>query len=128
MSELIAPVTKHAPIRVSELGDWVYCSVAWKLRGEGVSPDPQGMLELERCREFHQDHGAQVARSVVARKAKPWLLAAILITGGLLVLYLRRSTRAFMTCPPFSARNEILIRTKKGRSEWQNGSSLMSRF
>ena len=33
-----------------------------------------------------------------------------------------------LTCSPFSARDEILIRTKKGRSEWRNGSSLMSRF
>ena len=63
MSESIEPIGKQDQIRVSELGEWVYCSVAWKLRGEGVSPDYQGMIELQAGLDLHHEHGAQVGRS-----------------------------------------------------------------
>ena len=75
-------------IRVSELGEWVYCSVAWKLNAEGVGRDPQGIVELEAGREFHEEHGMLVGRTIAAGKLKPWLLAGILITACLLVLFL----------------------------------------
>ena len=88
VSESIEPIGTQDQTRVSELGEWVYCSVAWKLRGEGVSPDYQGMLELQAGLDLHHEHGAQVGRSVAARSVKPWLLAGILITGALLVLFL----------------------------------------
>jgi hypothetical protein len=88
VSESIEPIGRKDQIRVSEVGEWVYCSVAWKLRGEGVSPDYQGLLELQAGVDLHHEHGTQVGRSVAARRVKPWLLAGILIAGALLVLFL----------------------------------------
>jgi hypothetical protein len=38
--------------------------------------------------DLHHEHGAQVGRSVAARRLEPWLMAGILITGALLVLFL----------------------------------------
>ena len=59
-----------------------------KLSAEGVGRDPQGVLDLEAGREFHEEHGAQVGRSIAAGKMKPWMLAGILIVACLLPLFL----------------------------------------
>ena len=77
----------HEYIRVSELGDFAYCPVAWQLRRSGARSDPRAQADQEAGREFHHDHARLLARSDAAATAATWLSVALLRTGAVLVLY-----------------------------------------
>ena len=74
-------------IRVSELSEFTYCSVAWHLRMSGAPSDPHAAVEQEAGREFHHEHARQLARRNAAATASAWLAVAALLTGALLFLY-----------------------------------------
>ena len=79
---------KRQYIRVSELGDFTYCPVAWQLRKNGAPSGPQAIVEQDLGRTFHYRHARQVTRSESAVAMAPWLTAPVLLTGGILVLCL----------------------------------------
>jgi hypothetical protein len=66
-------------IRVFELGDWVYCNLAWKRRAEGAVRTAESAVRIEEGRTWHLDHGTTVVRSARARKLGLWCLALALI-------------------------------------------------
>lgn len=80
-------MSDHKHTRVSELGDFVYCPVAWQLRRNGAGSDPRALAEQEVGREFHHEHARQLSRSEAAARSAPWLAVALLLTGAGLVLY-----------------------------------------
>ena len=79
---------KRQYIRVSELGDFTYCPIAWQFRKNGAPSEPQAIVEQNVGCRFHYRHARQVMRSESAAAMAPWLAAAVLLTGGILVLCL----------------------------------------
>lgn len=68
-------------IRVSEIGDYVYCQRAWWLkRVRGHSS--QNVRELAAGTAYHQQHGDMVRRSIWARR---FAYAVLFIVVALLV-------------------------------------------
>ena len=78
---------KHSLISASEVGDYVFCALAWRLRAEGHEA-----AALQAAREagslWHHEHGRDVRRSrqwIIAAKALTALAVALSL---LFVLYL----------------------------------------
>ena len=73
-------------ISASEVGDYVFCALAWRLRAEGHETDALQAAQ-EAGTQWHHDHGIVVRRARKLRVAAVVLFtAAILLT--LLILYL----------------------------------------
>ncbi|MCA9939088.1 MAG: hypothetical protein KC418_10610 [Anaerolineales bacterium] len=72
-------------IRVSEIADYVYCHRAWWYR-RVTGLESQNATELTRGTAFHDDHGAEVGRSLYLRRLAYVLLAlaAAVVVFGLL--------------------------------------------
>src|SRR5450432_2497533 len=65
-------------IRVSDLGEWVYCNLAWKLRTQGASPAIESKPKIEEGRRWHAEHCKTAAYSVAARRVRNWCFAIAL--------------------------------------------------
>src|SRR5271165_1525398 len=65
-------------IRVSELGDWAYCNLAWKLRAKGARTIVECETRFDEGRQWHVEHGRTAARSVTARRIRNWCFAIAL--------------------------------------------------
>ena len=77
-----------SPIRVSELGDWVYCHLAWKLRREGAAPTPEAEARADESRAWHAEHGEVVAHAIRARRVRDCcLVRAVCVAALLLILW-----------------------------------------
>ena len=74
-------------IRASELGEYVYCARAWRLRRDGHEPTA-GRERREAGVRWHTEHGADVRR---ARRLKLLASAALLLAVALaaLIAFLR---------------------------------------
>lgn len=68
-------------IRASEVGEYVYCARAWRLRKDGFEPTASG-ARFEAGRLWHAEHGEGVrrARHLRALAAASLLLALLLAT------------------------------------------------
>ena len=91
MSDPLVPTSKEPDnlIRVSELGDWVYCNLAWKLRSQGASPTGESESRIEEGRQWHVEHGRTATRSVTAKRVRNWCFAIALGVAALLVVLWR---------------------------------------
>ena len=69
-------------IRASEVGEYVYCARAWRLRREGFEPTA-GSERREAGVRWHTEHGAGVRR---ARRLRRVALAALLAAAALAAL------------------------------------------
>ena len=73
-------------ISASEVGDYVFCALAWRLRAEGHEPTSLRAAQ-EAGTKWHRDHGKGVGRARRLHNAAiVFLVVASLLT--LLVLYL----------------------------------------
>jgi hypothetical protein len=70
-------------IRASEIGLYVFCARAWRLKMEGY--ESQNKAAMEVGSEAHQRHGARVVASVRARQLSIVLFIAAAV---MLVLWL----------------------------------------
>lgn len=77
---------KHSLISASEVGDYLFCALAWRLRAEGHTA-----ASLQAARDagtaWHQEHGRSVAHARRLRAAAMVLLLAALFFALLLLLY-----------------------------------------
>ena len=72
-------------IRASELGEWVYCNLAWKLRTQGASLAVESEPKIEEGRRWHVKYGQTAVYSVTAKRARNWCFAIALGIAVLLV-------------------------------------------
>lgn len=78
---------KSELISASEVGDYVFCALAWRLRVEGHEPTSLRAAQQAGI-EWHRDHGKGVARARLAHTAAIIFTALAIFLGLLLVLYL----------------------------------------
>ncbi len=72
-------------ISASEVGEYVFCAKAWRLKRDGAIPQS---LHLDSGSVFHQEHGRQVSRSNSLRKtAVICALIALLLFICLLLIW-----------------------------------------
>lgn len=78
-------------IRASEVGEYVYCARAWRLRRDGQEPTAEGRARLDAGRRWHAGHGSVVRRALRLRRlaSASFLLAATLAALALLVWWWR---------------------------------------
>ena len=69
-------------IRASEIGEYVYCARAWRLRRDGCEPTA-GRERREAGTRWHVEHGAGVSR---ARMLRRLATAALLLAFALATL------------------------------------------
>lgn len=78
---------KRSLINASEVGDYVFCALAWRLRSEGHQA-----VALEAARKagslWHHEHGRDVRRSRQWSIAATALTALAVVLALLLILYL----------------------------------------
>ena len=72
-------------IRASEVGEYVYCALAWRLRREGYGPSAAGRERLDAGARWHLEHGSGVRR---ARLLRLLSTAAFLAAAALAVILL----------------------------------------
>jgi len=79
------------PIPVSELGQWVYCHLAWKLNRLGVVPTAEAEARADAGRAWHEEHGEAVATVDTARRVRNLcvVLAVIVATAGAILWMLQ---------------------------------------
>ncbi len=65
-------------IRASEIGSYLYCRRAWKLKKLGV--ESENRAELAAGTELHQRHGQKVIASSLSRTFGLLLFLAALVT------------------------------------------------
>ena len=75
-------------IRASEVGEYVFCARAWRLRRDGHAPD-RGGIARAAGEEWHRRHGRSVRRARRLRRLSFVLallalavLAVIVVQGG----------------------------------------------
>ena len=73
-----------SPIRVSEIGQWVYCNLAWKFQRQGAVSTPEAAARAEEGITWHAQHGDVVTQSIRARRFRNWCL--VLATGVAMML------------------------------------------
>jgi len=78
---------KSELISASEVGDYVFCALAWRLRAEGLEPASLRAVQQAGIK-WHSDHGREVARAHRLRAATIIFTALAVILGLLLALYL----------------------------------------
>ncbi|HEV2802706.1 MAG TPA: hypothetical protein VGW12_19700 [Pyrinomonadaceae bacterium] len=74
-------------IRASEVGEYVYCARAWRLRAEGHEPS-SGHRRRAEGETWHLAHGREVLRARRMRLLAKMALVLALV-AGLLILLLR---------------------------------------
>jgi hypothetical protein len=78
---------KRTLISASEVGDYVFCSLAWRMRAEGHEA-----TKLQAARdagiEWHHKHGRDVRRSRQARIVAMVITALAIFLALLLILHL----------------------------------------
>ncbi len=78
---------KSELISASEVGDYVFCALAWRLRAEGHVPT--SLREAQQAGvEWHRDHGRGVERSRRLYTVALIFTALAIFLGLLLMLYL----------------------------------------
>jgi len=78
---------KNELISASEVGDYVFCSLAWRLRAEGH--EPMSLRAAQQAGiEWHRAHGRGVARSRRFHTAAIIFTALAIFLGLLLLFYL----------------------------------------
>ncbi len=78
---------KSELISASEVGDYVFCALAWRLRAEGHEPTSLRAAQQAGI-EWHRDHGRGVERSRRLRTVALIFTALAMLLGLLLMLYL----------------------------------------
>ena len=74
-------------IRASEVGEYVYCARAWRLRAEGHEPAASGQGRRAEGEAWHLAHGRAVVRARRMRRLAKFALLLALAAGlSLLVL------------------------------------------
>ena len=77
-------------IRASEVGEYLYCARAWRMRADGVEPT-SGREALAAGTRWHRRHGRDVVRARRLRLlAACAALAALALLLLLALLWLRR--------------------------------------
>ena len=79
---------KHSLISASEVGDYVFCALAWRMRAEGREPLPSSRAAQEAGTQWHHEHGRDVRRSRQARIAAMFITMSAIFLALLLILYL----------------------------------------
>ena len=79
---------KRTLISASEVGDYVFCALAWRMRAEGYESLSSSRAALEAGTEWHHEHGMDVRRSRQARLAAMIITALAIFLGLLLIVYL----------------------------------------
>ena len=79
MSDPRAPI-----IRASDLGLYVFCARAWRLKSEGY--ESQNRAEMAAGTRAHQGHGARIAIYDLARRLSLALFALALVLLALWLL------------------------------------------
>ena len=79
---------KRPLISASEVGDYVFCARAWRLRAEGNELDDESRAMLDAGTEYHHAHGGQVRRARRLRTASIALAVLSLLLALLLILRL----------------------------------------
>lgn len=72
-------------IRASEVGEYVYCARAWRLRREGFGPSAAGRERLDAGTRWHLAHGSGVRRARLLRRLST---AALLVAVALAAFFL----------------------------------------
>ena len=81
---MTTPVEKtDAVIRASDIGLYVFCARAWRLKAEGYESSNRG--EMAAGTEAHAAHGQQVAVSQFTRRLSLILFVSALIVGMLMM-------------------------------------------
>ena len=77
-------------IRASEVGEYVYCARAWRLRREGFAPSAAGRERLDAGTRWHLAHGSGVRRAhLLGRLSTAAFLAAVALATIVLLLWWR---------------------------------------
>lgn len=77
-------------VRASEVGEYIYCARAWRLRREGFGPSAAGRERLDAGTRWHLEHGAGVRRAALLRRlSAAAFLAAVALATLLLLLWWR---------------------------------------
>jgi hypothetical protein len=71
-------------ITASEVAEYVFCAKAWSLKRDGAVPDGR---QLEQGAVFHDQHKAQIARSVFFYRAALFCALIAIILFVLLALF-----------------------------------------
>jgi hypothetical protein len=79
---------KRKLISASEVGDYVFCALAWRMRAEGHESLPSARAAQESGTRWHHEHGRDVRRSRQARLAATVITALAIFLALLLILYL----------------------------------------
>lgn len=79
---------KSSLISASEVGDYVFCALAWRMRAEGYESLPSSRVAQEAGSVWHHEHGMDVRRSRQARLAAMIIIALAIFLALLLILYL----------------------------------------
>lgn len=77
-------------VRASEVGEYVYCARAWRLRREGFAPSAAGRERLDAGTRWHLAHGSEVRRARLLRRlSTAALLLSVLLATVLLLVWWR---------------------------------------
>lgn len=74
-------------ISASEVGDYLFCALAWRMRAEGYEATASQPAR-EAGTRWHREHGQGVTRARRLRRVALFFLIAALLLGLLLVLHL----------------------------------------
>jgi hypothetical protein len=78
---------KSSLITASEVAEYVYCALAWRLRADGHEPTGTRAAQ-EAGIKWHDEHGRDVERACRFRAAATLFAATALFLALLLLLYL----------------------------------------
>jgi hypothetical protein len=81
-----ATAGRGRPIRASEVGEYLYCARAWRLRRDGVEPTAAGRARLEAGTRWHLEHGAGVRRALLLRRLSAACLLLAIVAATLVLL------------------------------------------
>lgn len=79
-----ARVEREAVIRASEIGLYVFCARAWRLKADGY--ESQNYAEMAAGTEAHRAHGASVAGAQRLQRLSVLLFALAIILLGLWIV------------------------------------------
>ena len=79
-----APAERAPVIRASDIGLYVFCARAWRLKNEGY--ESQNHAELAAGTEAHHAHGAAVAGAQRLQRLSAFLFCLALVLLGLWLL------------------------------------------
>ena len=79
---------KRSLISASEVGDYVFCALAWRMRAEGHGVLPTSRAARDAGSVWHDEHGRNVRRSHRARLAAMVSISLAIFLALMLILYL----------------------------------------